>query len=179
MYNNLDERKFDKYGNVVFDSNTIINFLYKNNTNISKLPSILDNDIKLYNYYCNLYDKKNECLSEYKEPNISIEEFDEKLIKNWFIPNDYKNINIEEYLYNKCTTQEEINRVTNELELFKKHDLILLLKFMIYFIDTLRENNLIWGVGRGSSVASYILYIIGVHKVNPLKYNIPIEDFFK
>jgi DNA polymerase III alpha subunit len=50
---------------------------------------------------------------------------------------------------------------------------------MKYIVDTLRANNIIWGVGRGSSVASYVLHIIGVHKIDPIKYNIPIEEFFK
>jgi DNA polymerase III alpha subunit len=50
---------------------------------------------------------------------------------------------------------------------------------MKYIVDTLRANNVVWGVGRGSSVASYVLHIIGVHKIDPIKYNIPIEEFFK
>ncbi len=50
---------------------------------------------------------------------------------------------------------------------------------MKYTVDTLRANNIIWGVGRGSSVASYVLHIIGVHKIDPIKYDIPIEEFFK
>jgi DNA polymerase III alpha subunit len=50
---------------------------------------------------------------------------------------------------------------------------------MKYVVDTLRENNIVWGVGRGSSVASYVLHLIGVHKIDSIKYNIPIEEFFK
>ena len=53
------------------------------------------------------------------------------------------------------------------------------LKSMKYIVDTLRENGIIWGVGRGSSVASYVLFLIGVHKIDSVKYNIPIEEFFK
>jgi DNA polymerase III alpha subunit len=34
-------------------------------------------------------------------------------------------------------------------------------------------------VGRGSSVASYVLFLIGVHKIDPIKYELPIEEFFK
>jgi DNA polymerase III alpha subunit len=57
--------------------------------------------------------------------------------------------------------------------------MIPVLKTMKYIVDTLRANNIVWGVGRGSSVASYVLHIIGVHKINSIKYNIPIEEFFK
>ena len=50
---------------------------------------------------------------------------------------------------------------------------------MKYIIDTLRENNVVWGVGRGSSVASYVLFLLGVHKIDSVKYNLPLEEFFK
>jgi DNA polymerase III alpha subunit len=50
---------------------------------------------------------------------------------------------------------------------------------MKYIVDTLRANNIVWGVGRGSSVASYVLHLIGVHKIDSIKYSIPIEEFFK
>ena len=58
-------------------------------------------------------------------------------------------------------------------------NMILMLKTMKYIVDTLRTNNVVWGVGRGSSVASYVLHIIGVHKIDSVKYNLPIEEFFK
>ena len=69
--------------------------------------------------------------------------------------------------------------MVQELRLFAKHDMIPMLKTMKYVVDTLRANNVVWGVGRGSSVASYVLHIIGVHKIDSVKYNIPIEEFFK
>jgi DNA polymerase III alpha subunit len=57
--------------------------------------------------------------------------------------------------------------------------MIIVLKAMKYLVDTFRENNIVWGVGRGSSVASYALYLIGVHKVDSVKYELPITEFFK
>jgi DNA polymerase III alpha subunit len=69
--------------------------------------------------------------------------------------------------------------VDQELELFVKNGMYDLLHVMKYVVDTLRENNVVWGVGRGSSVASYVLHLIGVHKIDSVKYNIPIEEFFK
>jgi len=98
---------------------------------------------------------------------------------NWLIPKKYTELNIEDFVLKKTTTEIEYQRAVLELELFKKHNMIDVLKTMIYVVDTLRENNIVWGVGRGSSVASYVLHIIGVHKINSIKYNIPIEEFFK
>ena len=98
--------------------------------------------------------------------------------KHWFIPEDYYP-NLVEMLYGLCETEEQRERVSLELELFIKHNMYDMLHAMKYIVDTLRENNVLWGVGRGSSVASYVLYLIGVHKVDSIKYNIPIEEFFK
>lgn len=98
---------------------------------------------------------------------------------SWNFPDKYKQLDIEDYLLSKCSTVEQYTRVTNELELFKERDLFDLLKFLVYFIDVVKSNNVIYGVGRGSSVASYCLHLIGVHRVNSLKYNLDIKEFLK
>lgn len=97
----------------------------------------------------------------------------------WFIPDKYKKINVSEYLLSKCTTQEEIDRVNYELALYKERDLYDLLRFCIFLVDYMRENNILWGVGRGSSVSSYCLYLIGIHRINSLMYELSIKEFLK
>ena len=57
--------------------------------------------------------------------------------------------------------------------------MITLLKYLKYLVDTMRENKIVWGVGRGSSVASYVLYLIGVHKIDSIKYELDIKEFLK
>jgi DNA polymerase III alpha subunit len=99
-------------------------------------------------------------------------------ITNWNIPNDYYP-NLVEMLYAMCETQEQTDRVDQELGLFIKNNMYDVLHCMKYIVDTLRENNVVWGVGRGSSVSSYVLYLIGVHKIDSIKYKLPIEEFFK
>jgi DNA polymerase III alpha subunit len=98
--------------------------------------------------------------------------------KNWFIPNDYYP-NLTEMLYGMCETDTQRDRVSQELELYIKHGMYDVLHVMKYIVDTLRANNIVWGVGRGSSVASYVLFLIGVHKIDSIKYKLPIEEFFK
>lgn len=98
---------------------------------------------------------------------------------NWFIPYEYKTMDILDWLYQRCPTPEVRERVVEELRLFTKYDMIPVLKTMKYVVDTLRANNVVWGVGRGSSVASYVLFIIGVHKIDSVKYKLPINEFFK
>jgi len=98
---------------------------------------------------------------------------------NWFMPDRYKNLDIEAEILNKCITDQQLERASIELELYKKHDMLDVLRCVKYIVDTLRENEVVWGVGRGSSVASYVLFLLGVHKIDSIKYNLPIEEFFK
>lgn len=97
---------------------------------------------------------------------------------NWFVPREYKEMDIEEFLVNQCPP-ENYDRLVRELELFRQHNMIPVITAMKYIVDTLRANNVVWGVGRGSSVASYVLHLIGVHKIDSVKYKLPIEEFFK
>jgi DNA polymerase III alpha subunit len=98
--------------------------------------------------------------------------------QHWFIPNDYFP-NLTEMLYGMCETDEQRNRVSQELELYIKHGMYDVLHVMKYIVDTLRKNNVLWGVGRGSSVASYVLYLIGVHSIDPIKYNLDWREFLR
>ena len=94
------------------------------------------------------------------------------------MPKDYCP-DLLELLYGMCTTQQQTDRVTQELELFVQHNMMDLLHYLKYLVDTLRENKIVWGVGRGSSVASYVLYLIGVHKIDSIKYELDINEFLK
>ena len=97
---------------------------------------------------------------------------------NWFIPKEYQCMDIEAFLVDHCPEQN-YDRLLQEIELYRNHNFIPVLRAMKYVVDTLRSNDIVWGVGRGSSVASYVLFIIGVHKIDSVKYKLPINEFFK
>jgi DNA polymerase III alpha subunit len=99
-------------------------------------------------------------------------------ITEWFIPYEYQQMDIESFLVDNCP-KHNYDRLVQELEMYKSNNMIPVLKAMKYVVDTLRANNVVWGVGRGSSVASYVLFIIGVHKIDSVKYKLPINEFFK
>ena len=109
----------------------------------------------------------------------SVEDYHESRAERWDIPDKYKEIDVKEYLLDKCLTDEEQERVLLEYGMFEERGLIPLLQFLLFIVDYMRENKIVWGVGRGSSVASYSLYLMGVHKVNSLRYDLPIEEFLK
>ena len=49
---------------------------------------------------------------------------------------------------------------------------------MVYLVDYMRDNNILWGVGRGSS-ASYVLYLIGIHKINSIQFGLDWREFLR
>lgn len=97
---------------------------------------------------------------------------------HWYMPTEYANMDIEGFLVDQCP-KENYDRLIQELELYRENKMIPVLRMMKYIVDTLRKNKIVWGVGRGSSVASYVLFLLGVHKIDSVKYNLPIEEFFK
>jgi DNA polymerase III alpha subunit len=99
--------------------------------------------------------------------------------ESWSIPDKYKSIDVKEYLLNKCKTHKAAERVRKEYQMFEERGLIPLLRFLIFLVDYMREKRIVWGVGRGSCVASYSLYLIGIHKVDSIGYELPIEEFLK
>ena len=101
--------------------------------------------------------------------------------KDFNIPQHYKDLDVEKFVYSKLEQgdPDQIGRVEMELELYKARNLLPMLQLVIYIVDTLRKHNLVWGVGRGSSVASYVLFLLGVHKVDSHKYMLNIREFLK
>lgn len=98
----------------------------------------------------------------------------------WFMPEEYKNLDIAAWILEQCNGNEaELQRCGQELLEYAARDLLPLLQYLKYLIDTMRQNNVVWGVGRGSSTASFVLYKIGVHRIDSIKYDLPIEEFFK
>jgi hypothetical protein len=67
-------------------------------------------------------------------------------------PQKYEDIDLESYLVSRCSNDDEVSRVYEELALFEMCDAISLVKYLIYLVDILNSKNLVWGVGRGSSV---------------------------
>ena len=169
----------NRYGQVEISEQEAFTALY--NKKIENLDGIfLDNVdvINEYNHARSTNADRIPTLEQLQELEISLDEFDANNQKNWFMPTEYKTMDIEAFIVEHCPEQN-YQRVVEELALFRQHNMIDLLRYLKYLIDTLRANNVLWGVGRGSSVASYCLYILGVHKVDSIKYELDIREFLK
>jgi len=172
----------DNLGRITFSSKDLIREIYKGN--LEKLDSayvfIDDSDYAKYIQFLT-----DNGLRDWPIPlpedrtEIDITSFDSLNQHSWLMPLEYKEYPVASYLLGLCTTAEEKARVEMELKLFKEHDMIDLLCFLKFLVDKLRENTILWGVGRGSSVASYCLYLMGIHKINSLKYDLDIREFLK
>lgn len=108
-----------------------------------------------------------------------ISDYHELCAQEWDIPQKYKEIDILSELLCRCSNDVERQRIEKEYAMFAERNLLPLLSFLFFIVDYMRDNNIVWGVGRGSSVASFALYLIGLHKVNSIKYDLPIEEFLK
>jgi len=110
---------------------------------------------------------------------VTREEFDHRCQSRWFMPEEYQQLDIAEHIISLCQTEAELQRVGHELLLYQERGLFDLLRYLKYLVDLMTENRLIWGVGRGSSVASYVLYLLGVHRINSLYYDLDPEEFLR
>ena len=169
--------KYDQYGQAYTDSNELCNLLYKDpKLDISRFQV---EDSLEYNRSVAELHAELDLLDSYHEIFQTVEEFDSTLQHNWHMPQEYRDLDIAEYVLGLCHQEHELQRVGKELLLYQERDLFDLLRYLKYLVDTLRKNNVVWGVGRGSSVASYVLFLIGVHKIDSLYYNLDIEEFLK
>ena len=130
-----------------------------------------------YNQFCSLFLIDENINVEL--PNNGLDKYNKELVDNWFMPDEYKKINIVDHLLSKTKNETEYQRVVTELTEFEERGLLSLLQYMMYFVELMHENNVVMGVGRGSSVASYVLYLLGVHKIDSIKYNLDYREFFR
>lgn len=165
----------DIYGQHVLTENDLCKIYLRNpDAIISKVivetPINISNELELTNI---------PKFIEYISSSETIEDFDRRLQSNWHMPDTYKNLDIAEWILNQCNTDSERQRVGEELLLYLDRNLFPLLQYLKYFVDTMRANNILWGVGRGSSVCSYVLYLIGIHRINSMYFDLDINDFLR
>lgn len=160
--------KISASGQSIFDDKDIFEILYTKDLDIlENIISESSHEIARLEIFSNLEIQKN-----------NLESSDSQLKENWFVPDEYKIIDIEQYLIGICP-KEHYQRLKEELQEFKSRDMIGLLQWLKYFVDTCRKNNIVWGIGRGSSVASYVLFLLGVHKIDCIKYKLNWQEFLR
>ena len=166
--------KLDEYSRSIFDSNDLFDIIYEHG------PKVLQNLIVKHDEEIQKFNEANNNLIRIKNEDVndSVESFDKNNQENWFMPEEYKQMDIEEFLVHNCP-KENYQRLIEEIQEYRSRNMLNLLRWLKYFVDTMRSNNIVWGVGRGSSVSSYVLYIIGIHKIDSIRYNLDWKEFLR
>jgi len=170
---------YDKFGRAYVESDELADMLYQDpNLHLNRF-FVVDPD--QYNDSVQRMYLDFEQLQQFEnlDPNLTIEQFDHEMQEQWKMPKEYLEIDIAQWLLDQCKTDPELQRVGEELLLYHERDLFNLLRYLKYMVDTFRKHNIVWGLGRGSSVSSYVLYLIGVHRINSLYYDLDISEFLK
>ena len=167
--------KTDKYGQLIYNQNDLCElFLQDPTRTISN--ALVDSPIE-FNGFLSLENIPN--LKQYTTSAISLEEFDRLNQTKWHMPKEYYEFDIAKWVLDQCKNESELQRAGDELIKFQERNMFILLQYLKYLVDTMRKNNVVWGVGRGSSVASFVLFLIGVHRINSLYYDLSVDEFLK
>lgn len=170
--------KTNTYGQAILSSDNLRELILQGK-NISHLNVVMDEEIELFEKFQSLLLNDTITFLDAPEEKITFDEFHQQRAEEWIFPAIYQQIDVYKWLIDRCKTQQEIDRVNEEYRMYEERDLIMLLRLFIFLVDYMRKNNFVWGVGRGSSVSSYILYLIGVHRIDSIKYSLPISDYLR
>ena len=99
--------------------------------------------------------------------------------QTWQMTVEYQDMDIAGYVLSLCADQNELQRAGTELLEYAERDLFGMLCYLKYLVDQAKENNVVLGVGRGSSVASFVLYVLGVHRIHSLRHNLDFAEFMR
>jgi len=154
----------NKFGEIVYNIEDVVDLIMKQQTTAG---ITVDGTVQL------------EDTSPETDISLSVDEYDMMNQRNWLMPEEYKQMDIAQHVIDLCKTDAEIQRAGQELLLFQERNLFDLLKYLKYLVDTMKSNDVIWGVGRGSSVASYVLYILGVHRIDSMYYDLDPGEFLR
>jgi len=172
--------KQNRFGELIFSENDLCNLLMQGRDVGSMKNVVVDETVDLENLIGLI--ERPESLLTWGFPHnsdIAVPEFHLTQQLNWHMPNEYKTLDIAAHILGLCNSEAELQRCGAELLLFQEYNLFDLLRYLKYLVDVMISNRVIWGVGRGSSVASFVLYKLGVHRIDSLYYKLDINEFLR
>ena len=171
----------NKFGEMIFNETDVCDLLMQGREIASLKGMLVDSSVDIErvvefveNFPDTIFYRK---FDEHVE--MSLPDWDTVQQHTWFMPAEYSQLDIAQYILNLCTNEPELQRCGEELLLYQERNLFPLLQYLKYLVDVMTQNQVIWGVGRGSSVASFVLYKLGVHKIDSLYYNLNVHEFLR
>jgi DNA polymerase III alpha subunit len=167
------------HGELIYSEQDLCDLVMQGH-NVSKLSALqVDSSVDLETAAAMLDDIPGFVQYDSLVDQMPTEEFDHRKQSQWFMPDSYQQLDIAEHVLSLCSSDAELQRCGQELMLYQERGLFDLLRYLKYLVDVMTNNRLIWGVGRGSSVASYVLYKLGVHRVDSLYYDLDPTEFLR
>lgn len=170
----------NKFGELVFSENDVLDLVMQGRSIDSLKNVTVDPSINLEELVRHV--ERPESLLTWTFPynqDTPVPEFHAAQQLMWHMPDEYKQLDIAAHILGLCNSEVELQRCGAELLLYQERDLFDLLRYLKYLVDVMLDNQVIWGVGRGSSVASYVLYKLGVHRIDSLYYNLDAHEFLR
>jgi DNA polymerase III alpha subunit len=171
----------NEYGQVSFDTDEILSMLYAGQT-ITDCKLTDQREHQLHNAHHTLFEIDK--LNQWQAPTQSAEDYHHTQSKQWQMPDQYKTLDIEKLLSEKLaqkglTSDTYIARLAEEMIEFKTRNMSNTLRFLCYLMDTCKSQDIVTGIGRGSSVSSLVLHLLDVHHIDPIKYNLDYKEFLR
>jgi hypothetical protein len=169
--------KQNKFGELIFTESDVLDLVMQG-IGLSALDGmIVDDSVNLSNMPDTIDPLPQ--LQQQRFHSCSVPEWHRQQQSQWHMPDEYKTLDIAAHVLGLCVSEAELQRCGQELLLYQERDLFDLLRYLKYLVDVMTDNRIIWGVGRGSSVASYVLYKLGVHRIDSLYYNLDVREFLR
>jgi DNA polymerase III alpha subunit len=165
-------------GEMIFNESDVCDLVMQGRDIYAIKNMLVDNTVNI-EQAVEFLNSKPELIESVTRSGVTLNVFDLEQQANWHMPEEYKQLDIAAYILGLCTSEAELQRCGEELLLYQERDLFNLLRYLKYLVDVMIENNVIWGVGRGSSVASYVLYKLGVHRIDSMFYNLDVHEFLR
>lgn len=168
----LKDRTLWYDGDSSYDSKKLFSLIQR--FDVSYVDSLTD-DVREYNR------------SVSKSKALTVKTESKPLSVEWDLPKADATRDVVQYVFDKhyaeyghlptAEFEQREERLSIELVKYKKYGFFDVLRTIIFIINKLTTHNVVWGVGRGSSVSSYVMYVIGVHDVDSFAYDLDINDF--
>lgn len=169
--------KTDQYGQIIYNEADLVDMIMRGVSAEKMNGMLVEQGLTLES--ASAYLEKVPDLIAHMMNTATVAEWDQINQRQWHMPAEYQDLDIAELVVSLCSSDAELQRCGAELLMYQERDLFNLLRYLKYLVDTLTANNMIWGVGRGSSVASYVLYKLGVHRIDSMYYDLDVGEFLR
>ena len=168
--------KIDSVGQIILNEEDLINLVMQGRDLDSVSSALVDDSVDIEAAAFWLEHVPN--FTYWTEPDAQ-SVFDHMQQSTWHMPQEYRELDIAEHILTLCDTEAKLQRAGEELLLYQERGLFDLLRYLKYLVDVMKQNRVVWGVGRGSSVASYVLYLLGVHRIDSMYYELDPAEFLR